>query len=300
MIYTVGADVGGTAIKCGVVNEEGKILSSVKLPTPEAEKIEEKISEAARGAVECAGLEMKDIASIGVGMPGICDPSGGIAVSCPNIPNLKNKNICAALEKNLGVEAYIDNDANCAALGEFISFGTGENFIFVTLGTGIGGGIITDGKLLRGINGGAGEIGHMTFRFGGEKCGCGRHGCWERYASVSALSRRMREAGFPEANGRTAFEAALRGSKAAKKVLDTWLTFVAEGICTLVNIFQPDTVVIGGGVSREGDTLLRPIREYAAKYSMTAGLNLPQTRIEASRLFNGAGLVGAAALYTQK
>lgn len=303
MNYNIGADVGGTFIKCGVVNEEGKVISSLKVPTPDGALVPEAIAGAAAEAVRLSGLSMAEISSIGIGTTGICDSAAGVVVSSPNIPHYDNVDICGYVSEKLGKPSYIDNDANCAALGEYaVSGDKADNFIFVTLGTGVGGGIIEGGRLLRGINGGAGEIGHITFVYGGEKCSCGRSGCWERYASVSALARQSAAAGFKgRVTGRTAFESAKRGDELGKRVIKAWIDYVAAGVCDLVNIFQPDKIVIGGGVSREGDTILLPIQRYVAENSMTGKMkSLKQTKIEVSKLFNDAGLVGAAFLYTQK
>lgn len=303
MKYNIGADVGGTFIKCGVVDEKGNVVSFLKVPTPDGTRVPEAIVGAAREAVRLASLAEEDIFSVGIGTTGICDSAKGIVVKGTNISHYENADVCGYVTQKLKKPSYIDNDANCAALGEYVVSGEGaDSFIFITLGTGIGGGIISGGRLLRGVNGGAGEIGHITFFHGGERCSCGRSGCWERYGSVSALVRQSIEAGFTGyVTGRTAFEAAKRGDGRGKRVLDTWLNYVAAGVCDMVNIFQPDKIVIGGGVSREGDTILLPVKRYVAENSMTGReKSLKQTKIEMSKLFNNAGLVGASFLYTQK
>lgn len=303
MKYNIGADVGGTFIKCGVADEKGNIISSLKVPTPDGAAVPQAIAAASREAVRTAGMTMEEISSIGIGTTGICDFERGAVIKGANIPHYENIDVCNYVTQKLKKPSYIDNDANCAALGEYIVSGDkADNFVFVTLGTGIGGGIIIGGRLLRGVNGTAGEIGHITFLPGGEKCSCGRSGCWERYASVSALVRQSAAAGFKgRVTGRTAFEAARRGDERGKRVLETWLNYVAAGICDIVNIFQPDKIVIGGGVSREGDAILLPVQRYVAQNSMTGRTEkLKQTKIEVSRLFNDAGLIGAAFLHTQK
>lgn len=303
MTYNIGADIGGTFIKCAVADENGGVVSSLKVPTPDGPAVPEAVCALSLEVVGRAGLDMSKIHSVGIGTTGICDSRHGVVIEGANIKDYKNIRMCEYVGAKLGKEAYLDNDANCAALGEYMAFGAkAQDFIFVTLGTGVGGGVILGGKLLRGINGGAGEIGHITIDKDGELCNCGRRGCWERYASVSALVRQTKAAGFGNgATGRTAFEKAAAGDKKAQSVIDNWLRYVSVGICSLVNIFQPEMIVIGGGVSREGDKILTPIREYVTLNSMTGRIDdLKQTKIVISRLFNDAGVIGASFLYTQK
>ena len=301
MSFNIGVDVGGTFIKCAVVDEKLNILSSGKTPTPEGALLPETVVMIMREVCEKAGFDFCDISSVGIGTTGVCDASRGVVISCANIKGYENIAICDYIEKHTNIKAYLDNDANCAALGEYAALGEKcGNFLFITLGTGIGGGIILNGKLLRGINGAAGEIGHMTYVPNGEKCGCGKRGCWEKYASVSALVGQTKEAGFcGEVDGKTAFDEAENGNQKAIYVIENWLGNVADGICSLVNILQPETVVIGGGVSREGEKILSPIREYVEKNSITRGSGLPVPMLRASKLFNDAGVIGASLLYTQ-
>ncbi len=302
MLYNIGADVGGTFIKCALTDEKGNVITAAKAPTPEGPKVPEVVCRLAREVTSAAKMDMKDINSVGIGTTGICDSEKGVVISGVNIKNYENIDMCGYVTKELGVPAYLDNDANCAALGEYMAHGGDGDFIFVTLGTGVGGGIILSGRLLRGINGGAGEIGHMTIESDGEKCNCGRRGCWEQYASVSALVKMTKAAGFDEnSNGRTAFEKAAAGDERAKKVIEKWLYYVAVGICDLINIFQPQTIVIGGGVSREGDRILLPVKKFVGENIMTKNTEgLKQTEIKISKLFNDAGVVGAGFLYRQR
>ncbi|MCQ2741640.1 MAG: ROK family protein, partial [Alphaproteobacteria bacterium] len=197
----------------------------------------------------------------------------------------------------------IENDANAAAYGEFRATGNGaENFIAITLGTGVGGGIIINNKIYRGLNGSAGELGHIFIVEDGEYCTCGCNGCWEAYASVTALIRQTKEAiaAHPESlmaqdeniNGMTSFKAAKAGDKAAQEVVDTYIRHVACGITSLINIFVPDVLVIGGGISKEGDYLLNPIKEYVKK-NVFCKVGA-QTEIKIATLMNDAGIVGAA------
>ena len=204
-----------------------------------------------------------------------------------------------------------DELSPCAALGEMLC---GNDFnlssaVMLTLGTGVGGGIIIDGKIFSGSNSVAGELGHMVIKSGGEKCGCGRSGCWEAYASATAIIRETKRAikenpdsllaknakEEGEVNGKTAFDAAWAGCEVAKKVVDDYFTAIAEGLTNIVNIFQPQAIVIGGGVSRQGDKLLNPIKEHVYKYCYGSGL-VDVAKISIAQLGNDAGIVGAAFL----
>lgn len=298
----IGIDIGGTFIKSAIVENTGRIILSAKTPTPESgSDIPKKVVEIIDELMEKSGVKKEDIKNIGIGAPGVCDAKRGVIVNCPNIAHCKGIDICSYISEKLGIPAFLDNDANCAALGEYmISDSKPDSFVFVTLGTGVGGGIILDGKILRGINSAAGEIGHIVIVKDGERCNCGRMGCWERYASVSALVRQTKAAGFTgNVSGRTVFTERLKGNKRAGEVLESWLGYVAEGICDMVNIFQPDEIVIGGGVSREGDVVLEPVKKFVEKNSITDTANSKLPRIRISRLFNDAGVVGASFLYTQ-
>ena len=298
----IGIDIGGTFVKAAIVNKTGEIIISEKVPTPKTgELLPQMVIEIIEGLVKKAELEIGDIKNIGIGAPGVCDSKRGVIVNCPNIEGCRDVEICGKIEEKLGIPARVDNDANCAALGEYMLSETkSEGFVFVTLGTGVGGGIILDGKILRGINSAAGEIGHIVIDKGGEMCNCGRRGCWERYASVSALVRQSKEAGFSgNVSGKSIFAEKRSGNKKAEKVIDTWLRYVAEGICDMVNIFQPDEIVIGGGISREGDEILEPVKKFVEENCITDKEEARFTKIRISSLFNDAGVVGASFLYTQ-
>lgn len=298
----IGVDIGGTFIKLAIVDEGGKVIFSSKTPTPDGTKIPQRVVDSIVDLCEKAGEPLADISSVGIGTTGVCDSKAGVVVNGANIPNYKDVHICEFITEKLGKPSYVDNDANCAALGEYmLSDSKSDSFIFITLGTGVGGGIILDGKILRGINSAAGEIGHITLVKNGEKCNCGRRGCWERYASVSALVRQTKAAGFKgDVTGKTVFEHMEKGNSDAKAVFDAWVEYVSEGICDMINIFQPQLIVIGGGVSHEGDKLLNPVRRFIENNVITGKLNLKQTEIAVSKLFNDAGVVGASFLYTQK
>ncbi len=298
----IGIDIGGTFIKAAIVEKKGKIVLSSKTPTPaKGSDIPSKIVEIINDLTKRADIPLEEISSVGMGAPGVCNSHEGLIVNCPNILGCKNISICEYVTGQTGLPSFIDNDANCAALGEYmLSAKKPEGFVFVTLGTGVGGGIIIRGKLLRGVNMAAGEVGHIVICKDGEQCNCGRRGCWERYASVSALIRQSKAAGFTgDVSGKTVFEEKIKGNKRAEEVLSKWLEYVAEGISDLVNIFQPETVVIGGGISREGNVILDPIKEFVAKNTMSDTAASGQTEIKISSLFNDAGVVGASFLYSQ-
>lgn len=301
----VGIDVGGTCIKAGVVDENGKILakSSVDSCPGSGEEMVRLMYVAMTHALDRALVPKDEVTAVGIGSSGFCDNRRGTIVYSPNIA-YDNTPVREYFMERMNARIDLDNDANCAAVGEY--FAAGEDcgsFVFVTLGTGVGGGIIIDNKLLRGVNGGAGELGHTVFMPGGRLCGCGNRGCWETYASVTGLINDAKERGGwfaaqPEITGRTPFEGAAAGIAEAIEVRDNWIEKVAMGVCNLINIFQPDKLVIGGGISKEGETLLAPIREYARKNAYARDIaGIRRTEISAAKLGNDAGLVGAAFLH---
>lgn len=308
-MYYIGVDLGGTNIAVGVVTEDGKIIASDSTPTLAEREYPEIVADMAmvcRRVVEQAGIDMKEVKSIGIGSPGSIDSENGIVLYANNL-KFNNAPIADELRKHIDLPVHIENDANAAAYGEFAVNGRGaKHFVFVTLGTGVGGGIIINGKLYTGFNGIGGELGHMTLVHGGKMCSCGNPGCWEAYASVTALISQTKEAieknpdslmvklaqEKGEVSGRTAFEAAKAGDAAGKAVVDQYIEYVASGVMNIINIFQPERLVIGGGISKEGEYLLAPIREYCEKY----GYNKisKRTDIQIATLFNDAGIIGAA------
>ncbi len=301
----IGIDIGGMTVKAGVVDEKGVIIAkrSVETPLDGNESFMKSILQAIELALCDANIDKSEIQSVGIGYPGAVDREKGILLSANNVPG-SNMHIRDYLQENFApVPVFVDNDANCAALGEYHRAGADGDFVFVTLGTGVGGGIVIDGKLYLGANGVAGELGHVVTHHGGVKCSCGRLGCWEAYASVTAL-KRMTEENLDKIksirpgeriSGRTVFEHAEKGDAEAKRVRDEWIEEVAIGITDMVNIFQPKRLVIGGAISKEGDTLIAPIREYVNKYSYDVG-SLQRTVIKASDIGGDAGIIGAAFL----
>ncbi|MDY3032197.1 MAG: ROK family protein [Clostridia bacterium] len=309
MLY-LGIDLGGTNIAAGIVDDKGRILRKDSTPTILSRPIEEIVGDMAelcRRLVKEEGLTMDDIAAIGLGSPGTVDNKNGVIVYSNNIP-MKNIPMRKMLEEHFpGKPINLENDANAAAYGEYIVNGNNaESFVFITLGTGVGGGVIINGKLYRGFNSAGGELGHITLISGGEPCTCGKNGCWESYASVTALIRQTKAAmaANPESvmnewsekngkvSGRTAFDCAKEGDKTAKEVVKQYAIYVADGLSSIINIFQPEKLSIGGGISKEGDYLLDPIKEFLAENDYNK--YMPKTKVEIATLFNDAGIIGAA------
>ncbi len=311
-MYYIGVDIGGTGIQAGVVTEKGKIIAKVDAPTPKAvtnQGLASLIADLCKKSVEDAGISMSEVKSIGLGCPGSVDDKNGVVLYSNNI-KMENFTLCDEVHKHIEKPIYIGNDANCAALGEYFALNDDSitEFIAVTLGTGVGGGIIINRKLYTGSNGVAGELGHTVIRSGGEDCSCGRKGCWEAYASATALIREtekmakenpdsilndmIRENGG-KANGKIPWDAMQGGDAAAKTVIDKYIEDITEGLANLINIFQPQLVAIGGGVSRQGDNLLKPIN--AILDDKCYG-NTKAPDVVAAKLGNDAGIIGAAFL----
>lgn len=312
-MFTIGIDLGGTNIVSAVVDEKYNILAKAKTPTAmprSAEEIFDDIARVSKEAMAEAGLTIADIDSVGLGTPGTVNAEGVIEYA----NNLGFDHIPARqmLIDRLGCEkVFIANDANCAALGEaYAGCGNGaKNFVAVTLGTGVGSGVIVDGKIVTGVNGAGGECGHQVIVVDGEECTCGRKGCWEAYASATALINQTKKAmqEYPDSvmhdlaneegkvSGRTAFDAMRRGDVAGIKVVDKYIKYVSCGVVNLVNALQPEVICIGGGICNEGETLLRPLRRYveAERYSVYSKI---QTKIVKAQLGNDAGIIGAAIL----
>jgi glucokinase len=306
----IGIDLGGTNIAAGVVDKTGHIIYKSSIPTLAQRPVEEIVEDMADLCVDIvdgANCSIVDIEAVGVGCPGTVDnKSGIIAYSC----NLKMKNteLRAMLEKRLGKRINLENDANAAALGEYAVNGdNADSFVLITLGTGVGGGVIIDGKPYRGFNCAGGELGHIVINANGDEiCSCGNKGCWEAYASVTALIRQTKQAmqsdsssmmhkwvqEYGEVSGRTAFECAKAGDRTAKEVVEQYIRYVSYGLISILNIFQPSKILIGGGISKEGDYLLNPLREYV--YAGDYNKHREKTKIEAATLFNDAGIIGAA------
>ena len=313
-MYKLGIDLGGTNIVAGVVDDNYKIVATAQVktncPRP-AEEIVSDMAVAAKQAVENAGLKLSDIEAMGVGTPGAIDPVRGVVCYANNL-DFYDVPMAAMLKEKLGVDFYIENDANAAAYGEYIAgAGKGSNdFIAITLGTGVGGGVIVDGKIYSGSNYAGAELGHVVINMDGEICTCGRQGCWEAYASATALIRQTKQAmiRYPKSkmweicggdiskvSGRTAFDAMRAGDDTAKRVVDRYIEYVAIGISNNINIFQPDVLCVGGGISKEGSTLIDPIVAYVEGENYARHI-AKKTQIKAAALGNNAGIIGAAYL----
>ena len=314
-MYTIGIDLGGTNIVASVVDDDYNIIGTSKTHTNSprsADEIFDDIADVCEEAVKTAGLTMEDIDSVGMGTPGTVNQDGVIEFA----NNLAFNNVPARtmLAKRINKpeeKVFIENDANCAALGEaYAGCGNGaKDFVAVTLGTGVGSGVIIGGKIVNGVNYAGGECGHMVIVVDGEQCSCGRKGCWEAYASATALIRQTKKAmeEYPDSlmhklakeegkvSGRTAFDAMRLGDIAGIKVVDDYIKYVACGLINIVNALQPEIICIGGGICNEGETLMKPLRRFvqSERYSIHSKI---QTKIVKAELGNDAGVIGAALL----
>ena len=286
----IGIDLGGTKIEAALATPGGRIITDVNIPT-EAYKGKTQVINNIKKAVNALirGQHAK-ISCLGIGVPGPILYDKGIVIEPPNLPGWKRVNLKKILEKEFKVPVHLDNDANCAALAEAY-FGAGKyacHFIYITISTGIGGGIIIDRKLYRGAIGAAGEFGHMIIDSKGYTCGCGNVGCFEAQASGTAIKKR---AGMDA----IAVELAARqGDKKALRVIEETAHYLAIGIANLVNIFNPEIVVLGGGVSKMRELLLVPIRRQFKKYALT--LPSKNVKIVRAKLGDKAGVLGAIAI----
>lgn len=312
-MYKIGIDLGGTNTVAGLVDENGQIIdrAAVKTDLPTTiEKIVSSILHLTNILLENHALTVQDVVSLGVGVPCTANKETGCMEDADHL-GFPGGQLIAPLRQALQIPIYIENDANAAAWGEYRAGHYGaDSFFLVTLGTGIGGGIICNGKLLSGINHAAGELGHMTIDLQGNPCVCGRRGCFETYASATALIRQAKAAmagnsttllwqlcgsNTEKLEAKTVFAAAAQGDALAQKLINEYTTYLAEGLTNIVNIFAPAYLCIGGGVSHAGDQLLTPVKEkiYQRMYAKT-GTKKPQ--IVLAQLHNDAGILGAALL----
>ncbi|MBQ0026155.1 MAG: ROK family protein [Lachnospiraceae bacterium] len=311
-MYRIGIDLGGTNIAAGIVDEKYNIIERASVPTEMpagSEEIVQKIVTLCKNICDKAGVSIADIAGIGIGAPGAVNPDTGEVIFACNI-NMHNTNLAQLISERTGISCKVENDANAAAYGEYIA-GAGRgsrDFVLLTIGTGIGGGIIIGGKLFSGSNYAGGEIGHMVTHVGGEKCSCGRSGCFERYASASALVRKaglticdkkdsliMQLCGgdVSKINAKTVCDAADAGDTDAQELLADFARELAAGLTNIVNIFQPEIICIGGGMSAQGEKLLSPVREILYKENYARDID-SQVKLTAAELGNDAGIIGAA------
>lgn len=317
-MYRIGIDLGGTNIAAAIVGEDFKILKKKSIPTG-AERPSELIMDDMAGLCRdvCgeAGIGTDDIEAIGIASPGVANHDDGIVEYSCNLPFRKFP-ICNELSKRLGISnVHVENDANAAAWGEAVAGsarGT-KNSVMITLGTGVGGGVIIDGKVFSGFNYAGTELGHVVIEVGGRQCGCGRRGCWEAYSSATGLinmtNEKLKEcaenggqtvmtdiaAKHGKVSGRTAFDGMRAGDAAAKEVVDEYLKYLECGITNMINIFQPEVLSIGGGISGEGDALIEMIEPAIRKEQYGADFT-SLTKICIAELGNDAGIIGAAFL----
>lgn len=318
-MYTIGVDLGGTNIKVGLCDAELNIIDKDSVPTGahrDGDEIVKDMADLTRKIIERNGLAVNDVEYVGIASPGMANTDTGVIEYTNNLP-FKDFAIADIFKKYLPIERiFVANDANAAALGEAIA-GSAKNAkstIMITLGTGVGSGIIIDGKIFSGcVNFAGGEIGHMVIHAGGRLCSCGRRGCWETYASASALTaltkEKMKELsakGIPsllfdcaekegKVSARTAFSAKKAGDPYGAELVREYIENLATGLTNTINIFQPDIICIGGGLSNEKDDLITPITEIV-KYEQYSRHAKNKTEIRIATLGNDAGIVGAACL----
>lgn len=310
--YYIGIDLGGSYIKGGIIDEKGKIFSFKEAPSERyggAETVTQNIVALVGDILSDAKISIDEVCGLGVGVPGIVDEEKGEVIFATNL-KWENYPLASVLQKKLGFkkEIKIGNDANLALIGEY-KFGAGKkykNLVFITLGTGVGGGVIVDGKLLTGNRGAGFELGHSVIVAGGRKCNCGRRGCFERYASANALISyavdEVRKNPKSLMNGlritgKTPFEY-YEKDESAKKAVDKYLYYLACGLINYANIFRPQAILLGGGISNEGDKLIKPLKEYM-KQELFAYGKAPDVEIEISSLKNDAGFLGAAGQFVK-
>ena len=311
-MYKLGIDLGGTNIVAGVVDKNFKIIATAKRKTNcprKTSEILEDIAGVALDAVKNAGIDISEIEAAGIGAPGSIDPKKGEIIYSNNL-GFNNVAVCDILKEKTGFDFYLENDANAAAWGEYLA-GAGkgtQNFIMVTLGTGVGGGVIINGKIYAGFNYAGAELGHTVINTDGEACTCGRNGCFETYASATALIRQTKQemikhpdsimweltnGDINNVSGITAFDAMRKGDFAGKKVVENYTYYLGVGIANIMNIFQPEIICIGGGICAEGETLLAPVREFVSGENYARN-SAQRSEIKKAQLGNDAGIIGAA------
>ena len=313
-MIVIGVDVGGTSIKGGAVNDKGQVLDTFSLPMDRLEKPEVTFGNLGKVIKEFIDQHHYDepIFGVGLGIPGLINKDTGEVASSPNMPKWLNFNIKECLYSQLHLPIKLVNDASAAALGE-AKFGSGKEFkylIMITLGTGVGGGIVFNKQLIDGNEGMGAQLGHSLLVMNGRECGCGRKGCLEAYASATALiketERCMKE--YPDSllnecarelgkvSARVPFEAAKRGDKVANQLIDEYIMYLSEGLLDYCNIFRPDIIVLSGGIANEGEPLISRIREYM-EIRQYGYKNSPKVVIKQAELGYDSGKIGAASLF---
>ena len=314
-MYYIGIDLGGTNIAAGIVDENYRIIKKGSTPTlanRDPEEIIRDMGALCMRLLNELNIDVSEVAHAGIASPGSIDPENGLVVYSNNIP-FSNFPIIAILKKYLPVEKiYIENDANAAALGEAMGgvAAGAEIAVMITLGTGLGGGVIINGKVHSGFNYAGAELGHTVIEQDGVQCSCGRKGCWEAYSSATALVRMTKEKmlenkssmmwemvgnELEKASARTAFAAMKQGDQAGKEVVDKYISYLACGISNIINIYHPQVLCIGGGVCNEKDYLLKPLIKLIDESGCNSNSEY-KTKVCIAELGNDAGIVGAAAI----
>ncbi len=309
--YYAGLDLGGTFIKGAIICSDGNLVVKDKIPTGKERfygEIAKDMAELVLSLQQKAGVT---VSAIGIGSPGAIDSENGIVIYNNNI-GWHDVAVCDEIKKYIDVPCFVANDANVAALGEQY-FGSGkayQSIIFITLGTGVGGGIIIDGELFEGFKSIGAEIGHAVIKMGGEQCSCGRRGCFEAYASATALIRQTKRAMEKDKNsvlwqlvggdiekvdGKTPFDGALKGDKTAKSVVNRYIKYLSEGVLNLCNEFRPEAIILGGGVCAQGEVLFKPLKKLVEK-NIYGGVSYAPIEILTASLGNDAGVYGAVRL----
>ena len=310
-MYYAGVDIGGKNTKMGIVDDFGTVLSSMTYRTEKERGYDaillDMISNINSLCME-AGFDIKELSGIGVGVPGIVNSRAGLVMSCSNL-NWKGVDLAGDVKNLTGKECKVCNDANCAALGEQ-RFGSGKNFknlVFITLGAGVGSGIILDGKLFEGLGCAGAEAGHMGIQGDGDKCACGNKGCWEEFISAKAFIEQTAVAIEQNPNsilakickdgisGKSAFIAAREGDSVAKNVVEKYINYLTYGLINLTNVLHPQAFVLGGGIANEGAELILPVKSLLNEYIDNNGF-YPYVDVVGASLGNDAGYMGAAAL----
>lgn len=314
----LGIDLGGTKILTAVVNPRGEVLSSDERMTPatkDRETIIRSIVDSAHCVLRQSNAGISGIAAIGIGAAGISNPEAGVLFSSPHLPTLRNVLLRDILQERLGKRTFLTNDANAAALGEFY-FGAARgvrNFIYITISTGIGGGVVINGRIYTGAIGVAGEVGHMTVDDNGPVCSCGNRGCWEVLASGTALAREARkriekgartsileyaEGDVEKVTPQAIHSAAQQGDRLAKQLIAGTGYYLGVGLANLINIFNPELIVIGGGLSNIGDMLLKQAFKVAGERAFKEAYQ--SVRFASAELGRNSGVLGAAAFALQE
>ena len=314
----IGIDLGGTFIKFALLDEALALKGAHQSPTPVSAGADGVIEAMVAGAREL--LQRENVAAgsavgVGIGSPGPLDAEAGVVIGMPNIPGFENVPLRDRLAEGLSLPAVLENDANAAALGEFL-LGSGRGtsvMAMLTLGTGLGSGIVIDGKLLHGAHGIGAELGHIIVEPGGEQCGCGQRGCLERYASATYLARyarrlieqNRRESSLAEVlrqtsrlDARDVEHACRDGDPLAREVWDRAVKYLAVGCVNLCRILDPDVIVLGGGLAKAGDRLLEPLSDHFRRLHWE--ISPPKTRLTLAELGNDAGVIGAAGAAWEK